>query len=479
MKVFLFLLAGALAGFSIAILPAVSLVLGGCIVILLLIRNYFPAGGRKFILILFLFGFSLRALFATFYYFAALHTAKTQTTYGVDFQPDAGIYNNHALYLAHIINGIEVKDEILRDKRLDQDMEVSFAEFKGTNPPMRWYQYDDFVRLMAAFYSWIGYSPISVKLLNCLFGCLAAVAIYFFALKITESEFVAKASAFLVMFFPTMFLWSITGLKDAPTTLLFIILMYVIVWLVSSEGSLKKLWLLLLAMALAYLIDMIREKFAPALFFGIAIAFIFGIIKFCKEHKFFTRPVFALTSILLATVIILFLLSNQHFRHLINYSFYKFSSRQIASVTDLCSASVYKIFDNWVYTKAFLRPNELSALSLLIASIKGWVYLFLVPLPWQIDRASFFVLLPQQLFFYLSIPFIISGIWQALVKNFFPVLTILAVLVVIITPITLTEGVIGIAVRHRDMFTPFWLVFAAYGFYFHAIKNRINDNAKP
>jgi hypothetical protein len=56
------------------------------------------------------------------------------------------------------------------------------------------------------------------------------------------------------------------------------------------------------------------------------------------------------------------------------------------------------------------------------------------------------------------------GIFALFRKDIFTALALIVLLSLVIIPQAMAEAIIGTVVRHRDMFTPFLIIFASYGF---------------
>jgi len=75
------------------------------------------------------------------------------------------------------------------------------------------YGFTSFIYVLASYFNIFGYSPISSRLINCFLGILTAIIVYYMARDISGLR-AAKLSAVFVAFFPSLFIWSITNLKE-------------------------------------------------------------------------------------------------------------------------------------------------------------------------------------------------------------------------------------------------------------------------
>src|SRR2546423_2189902 len=79
--------------------------------------------------------------------------------------------------------------------------------------------------LVASTYALIGRNMLAVQLVNAALGALTILPIYLCAQQIFESRRVARVTALLIGFFPSMILWSAQGLKDGPIIFLLAVAM--------------------------------------------------------------------------------------------------------------------------------------------------------------------------------------------------------------------------------------------------------------
>ncbi|HQQ06943.1 MAG TPA: glycosyltransferase family 39 protein, partial [Candidatus Omnitrophota bacterium] len=123
---------------------------------------------------------------------------------------DASYYTLRGYWIAAHWAGADVSGQILK------------AAF---NPIYGWTGY---TYVVAAFHYLFGFSPVSSVLVNCCCALLSGFFAYSLAREYL-SERISRLTALLVLFFPSMFLWSITNLKDTSMIMisLFILWAYV------------------------------------------------------------------------------------------------------------------------------------------------------------------------------------------------------------------------------------------------------------
>ncbi|MDD5136355.1 MAG: hypothetical protein PHN63_03280 [Candidatus Omnitrophica bacterium] len=442
---------GAISVFS----PASFLVLGAFLLSLWLIKKYIRTESQKFLIAIFITGFILRVILSSFNYYAA-----ESAGIGSDIQPDARVYNTNAFYIASVITGNKYDQAMDRDAILKKGMEVAGAIHRGKLPPVGTYQIGFYVYLIGWIYSLLGYCPIAMKIMNSVFGCGTAILTYLIARRISGSEIISKASAAVVMFFPSMVLWSAALLRDTIANFLFLAYMLSLLVYIGS-GSRRSLVMSLMS---TIVLSLFKEKAVLILAAGFVFVLIAGLFRRILNRKHLTVFV-ALFFIFTVTAGIF--LSNKNFitRQLHDKTISMFTQHQSYAADD--RAFVYRIFKDSIYEKGKLQLSDFSDASLYFSVFKALAYFFLSPFPWQVPYYHLGLLMfyPQVLATFISLPFIMLGLLMSMRRNMYVTAIIVMVLALIAVPYALAEGVVGIVVRHRDMFMPFLVIFASYGFF--------------
>lgn len=105
----------------------------------------------------------------------------------------------------------------------------------------------------AAVYVTVGHRPLAMKLLNCLFGALAAGLVFLTARQLF-GHVAARISGLAAAFFPTTFLFSIVNLKDA----MFLCAVALLLWLLTVSLVSGRPWLLAPAVCALLLVGALR-----------------------------------------------------------------------------------------------------------------------------------------------------------------------------------------------------------------------------
>lgn len=373
-----------------------------------------------------------------------------------DTQPDAMSYSGNAFYIAHVLRGFDYSKEIIREPFLANIMDVAYATYHGKLPVIGDYFYGFYVGLLGVFYSWIGFSPVAVKIINGLFGCLSIIVVYYIARKLFETELTARLAVVLFAFFPSIVYWSVTALRD--TLINFIFLLYLLS-LVNFIKVQRKIWFLV-SFVMVYFISLLRQEVSPLLIGGILLVVVLYFLTKVFMKKSF--GMFAIIFILVYLSPVIMLINRDialsplvnKINHVVN--------RHIGNANSYRDATFYKIYPDFVYTAGKLGINDICSVTFVFSIIKSWLYYFFSPFPWSRWTKNFLPFYPQSVYTIILAPLVFLGGLHLFRKDILSAFLIFCLLIFIVTPYALAEGLMGIAFRHKDMFVPFGLILASH-----------------
>lgn len=119
---------------------------------------------------------------------------------------------------------------------------IQARAWRGAGPPVELadrYLLTPYTYAEAAMYFAIGHHPLGMKLINGVFGALAAGIVFLTALRLFDHT-AARVSGLAAAFFPTTFLFSIVNLKDA----MYLFLVALLLWLLTVFLVSGRHWLL-------------------------------------------------------------------------------------------------------------------------------------------------------------------------------------------------------------------------------------------
>ncbi|MDD5195735.1 MAG: glycosyltransferase family 39 protein [Candidatus Omnitrophica bacterium] len=437
--------------FSLAILALIGINLGWVWLIspgslfMLLLAVFFTAmlsllskaEDRRFLMTLFLLGLGLRVLISLFFVFISIFFKRNIWITGDGW----GLYN-YAWAFTQCVDGWK---EFVFMEAVDGSLYIAPCPLARI-----WeYGYNGFTYLLGGIYYFFGPLKFSSRILNCLMGAGIGIFIYHIAKDIFGMA-VAKLSAVLAVFTPSLFLWSLTLMKDIP----FILTTTLILWSFLRYVKTKKIFYLF-TLCLAILGQYtIRPQFTIGFILLSLLLSYFVLSKLSRRTKLYITLCLFLLMIPVSLNYKLNDLVRGQMHRIINYS-----RGIIAS-----EGSTYKVFDDKYYSPGSLSQAEYISFTDFVKGIlRGWFYFILVPFPWKIYSRLQMLSYPQVLLWYLFLPFVFLGIISALRYKWRETFVILSYIIITGTMVVITSGNIGTVFRHRDMFTPLFLIFGSLG----------------
>jgi len=403
---------------------------------------------KNFLLIVFLWGFIIRAFICV-----AAHA----------YNEVSGNVYHYMIYTGNCIFGDgafeSVKAKGLADiwqRKIDPAI---FLPFIKEVRSLHFYIY-------SIFYYLFGQHDLSVKFINILYGTTGAIMIYLIAKELFGKK-TAKISYMFTMFFPSLILWSVSNLKETVQILIFSIWIYSLIMI--GKGIRRRKYLLLAAISALFTMY-IRDRMVVLLLAGAAASF------FCLLDMRLKKILIAVTLFLAAIFL--------------TYSF--FSGFDIILMLRLKVASFMKTAISWqagvylangynymIYPPQFYT-HELSHISVYMFGpievlhyiVKSVFFFLTMPLPWMIVSLKQVIVYPQLLLWYVLLLFSLIGVTRAFIEgnrlSYIPLMFILALMI----PMALVSSNMGTAFRHRDIFTPFIIIFASYGIIWFNTRTR-------
>jgi|GEM_PF-6835181 len=456
-NIYINILIGILAGFLFTLSPGAILVLGIFVLTIFLVKAHTEKTSSDFLIKLLIAGFALRILLAVLNYFLGFYGVYG----GSDTQPDAIIYNANAVYISKILSGFDYSGVFPKEQFLPEYLQRLCRMFECGLPPYGKYQFGFYVHALAVFYSWIGYSPVAAKILNSLAGCGSAILVYFLARMLTGSVRTAKISSFIAMFFPSQLYWSVTLLQDSIVN--FIFLSYLFSLLAYLKDNKK--FALGIAFISCFLLCLLKTKIVMLFVLCLVIVFLIKSFKAVWSWKFLPRAVLAIViiSLLVAAVYA----GRPAISVSIQNKLAAILNAHKAYATSYSSTAAYRLYSDVVYSRSAYDVFSIFNWTIIYAAVKGIAYYFLSPFPWDMpfNHPGLLLFYPQVIFTFACIPFMLCGALASFRYNSVLTGALAIFLSVMLIPQAVTEGIIGNVVRHRDMFMPFIIIFAAYGFY--------------
>jgi hypothetical protein len=255
----------------------------------------------------------------------------------------------------------------------------------------------------------------------------------------------------LVVFYPSLVRWSAANLKDPLTILLFTLCTYLLIDAIDDRMAMWKY----LVMAGSILLLLLFAQ----VFYFVLVMLGFAIMIFIKVFSLLTRNllkaaiiVIALSSLFIAAFYLLYV-----DREPLTKILYMCEETQIAIArSDYAGYYFYKAGLMNALNKGVVDVSQLMAVVYINAA-----YFLLAPFPWQMTSFNRLQVLPQMLVWYAILVLSVFGFFRLMTGKPREAILMGTFLVIGIAINSLAEGNVGAAFRHRDAFTPMFIIIAS------------------
>lgn len=309
--------------------------------------------------------------------------------------------------------------------------------------------YHGYTKFLGFIYTLFGPMKFSARIFSCLMGVISGLFIYYIVKEIFGKR-VAKLAAILTVFFPSLVLWSITFLKESP----YIFFSCIVVWSFLKFMKTKRIFYLFIFILAILGQNTLREKFS-----AISIMLPLFLSYFIVSGISWKKKAVILICLSIVMVPLLYRIN------IINKVSDEMTKclRYTRGVVYMGGSS-YKIFDEKYYIGGSMSHSDhISFIDFTKGFFKGWFYLLFAPFPWKTYTGLQLMSYPQVILWYLLIPFIFIGMITALRYKWKETFIIFTYIILLGSVIAIGSGNIGTLFRHRDMVTPFFLIFGSVG----------------
>lgn len=435
------IIAGIFAGALSALSPgSVFFIILAAVTVFFLGRGRKSEAERRFLVTLFISAFVLRVIFslllmggATFSGHTlnyACHTAPDYTTpYVFD---DSGYYTLRGQFISMHLQGLPLNKKTISDF-------ITIA-----------YGANGFNYILAAYFTLFGWSPFSSRFINCFFGSLTAIIVYFMVKSAYGSEKIARLAAILTAFFPSLFLWSTVNLKEP----VFMFVVCVMLWaMIMFQKSGKISYLCVAALSL-FLQDFIRPGYREFIYLSIALL-LFYLVLVAVVHLVERRRYLFIVCVLLGLCVLSFML-----RVKLAHIYDGLVNRAVIAQRGALSLPGihYQSAPDHV-----LATGKAGPIGFMAMFVKSWLHFIFEPLPWQIKSKSLLMVLPETYLVYLMMPFAALGIAVSLRHKLKESFMLWGYYLFIGSIIAIISANIGTMLRLRGLVIPLFLIFVSVG----------------
>lgn len=315
------------------------------------------------------------------------------------------------------------------------------------------YGFSGFLPVLAAFFTVFGYSPVSSRFMNCFLGSLVVILVYSIVKNIFNEK-PARLAAILTAFFPSLFLWSTTNLKETSCMLVVCLMLWAMVKFQKSKNVHYLIIAVLSVVAHAY----IRYSLKTELLFINIVLILFYIFYLFMPNLALRRKTAIFLIIFIVGSTAAFIKKDE-----LNLAMKKTMQtiyvyhRGVIDTGGIC----YRLLPDDFYT-SFKNLSFSSFFSMLG---KGWFHIIFEPLPWNIRSKSMLLVFPQMLLWYFLLPFAIFGVAVSLRYRLRESIFLIMYFLIMTSILAVTGGNIGTIFRLRDINTPIILIFSSIGLF--------------
>ena len=437
---YILIIAGVFAGILMACSPgSIFFIILAAVTVYLVKRRCKESQERKFLVSLFISAFMLRIVFslllmgsATFsgriLNYASYPAPDYSTPYIFD---DSGYYTLRGQFIGMYLLGLPLTKKVISD----------FVTIT--------YGASGFNYLLAAYFALFGWSPFSSRFINCFFGSLIAIVVYSIAKNVYGAK-IARLSAILAAFLPSLFLWSTVNLKEP----VFIFLACLMLWsMVMFDKSGKMRYLCIVPLSI-WLQDFVRPGYKEFTGLNIAVIFLYFIFQgvlYLHRKKHY---------LIIAVILICGLGFSLLQKAKITYHYERLVHRAVTAQNGALSMTgiSYRTTSDEV-----LRSGKASPVVFINMFVKSWIHFMLEPFPWHLRSRSLLLVFGETCLIYLLIPFALLGVVVSLRHKLKESFILVSYYFFAGTAIAIISANIGTMLRFRGLVIPVFLIFSSVG----------------
>jgi 4-amino-4-deoxy-L-arabinose transferase-like glycosyltransferase len=346
---------------------------------------------------------------------------------------DEEYFIRRAIWLSHLAMGIPISLA---------DVKYAFDETIHTS----------LVWLLAAINVLVGPAQYGLRFVSALIYLAGVVALYR-AVRPAFGKPAAMAGLILLVFLPSLFVWSISILKEP----VFFALMAAVVWLTVTAAR-QPSWIVRTAVGLAIAAAAVG---AETLRDGGLIVAGAGSLAGVAAGFAASRPRLIAAFAIVAVAVTVPAMAIGPVRDRLAAGVASAAQRHWDHVR--APGHSYMLFEPEFYREP-PRPNDVTprlAAQLVVGGVAAYV---LVPMPGQMQSTAELAYLPEQLLWYGLVLLMPIGVAAALRRDRFTAAVLAVHLLMAVALVALTAGNIGTLVRHRALAMPYLVWFSGLGF---------------
>ena len=292
---------------------------------------------------------------------------------------------------------------------------------------------------VASIYHVMGRNPLAIQLINAGLGAALCLVVYKLAMMVYPEQRVARVSALLIAFSPSLVLWSSQGLKDTPIALCLCLCTLFTLKLREKFNALS----LVLLLAFLFCLFSLRHYAFYIAFVSIAGTFIVAAKRFTPLRIAQGGLVVLVLGVSLA---------------------YFGATGVDPAAFDPQVIQRARVWGAAAATSGFGGDVDITDPHAALAFLPlGILHVLFAPFPWTITNLRQFITLPELLIWWAFVPIMLRGYWFAIRHRLRESFGICLFSIGLILAYALYQSNAGTAYRHRAQLYGFFFVFIAIG----------------
>ena len=296
--------------------------------------------------------------------------------------------------------------------------------------------------MVASIYEIVGRNMLAIQLVNAAVGAATAIVVYFTAQALFNNVRVAKVSAILVAFFPSLILWSSQALKYG------LIILALALSILATLRLMEKMTAGYVVVLIGALLALFSLRFYIFYMMCAAVAgsFIIG-MKTLSAQSFLQRFIAVGVIGLAFTWFGVLQSAGNQFERYANLKMVQTSREDQAAAGS-----------------GFMKDVDVQTTEGALTVIPvGLLYLMFAPFPWQFASLRQAITLPEMIIWWLIFPLMVLGLWYSLKHRLRQVSPIVIFTSMLTIAYSLFQGNVGTAYRQRSQLFVFYFIFVAVG----------------